>query len=332
MWLLNAIAIVLLFLRRRTVLDVWLIVAVYVAIPDLGLAFLYPVVRFSAGWYMAKTYILIASCTVLVVLLWETTMLYARLASAIILQRRERANRLMSVEAATGAIAHEINQPLAAVSLHCSAAFNWLKGTSPDLEEARTCLTDAIRETNRAGEVVSSIRGLFKTSAPRRTTIEMDHVVRQVLAMVDDDLHVHGITVSTELREGLPQIVGDRTQLQQVILNLVKNAIEAMVAGSTSTRALRLTTSQNGNSSVSLSVQDTGPGINPEKETHVFDPFFTTKSSGMGLGLSISRKIIEDHGGELQLTKTGSKGSTFEITLPSTATNDSGNFSSHLNE
>jgi signal transduction histidine kinase len=149
--------------------------------------------------------------------------------------------------------------------------------------------------------------------------------------MVDNDLQAHGITVSTELREGLPQIVGDRTQLQQVILNLVKNAIEAMVAGSTSTRALRLTTSQNGNSSVSLSVQDTGPGINPEKETHVFDPFFTTKSSGMGLGLSISRKIIEDHGGELQLTKTGSKGSTFEITLPSTATNDSGNFSRYLN-
>ena len=98
MWLLNAIAIVLLFVRRRTILDVWLIVAVYVAIPDLGLAFLYPVVRFSVGWYMAKTYILIASFTVLSVLLWETTMLYARLASAIILQRRERANRLMSVE------------------------------------------------------------------------------------------------------------------------------------------------------------------------------------------------------------------------------------------
>jgi len=319
MWLLNAIAIVLLFLRRRTVLDVWLIVAVYVAIPDLGLAFLYPVVRFSAGWYMAKTYILIASCTVLVVLLWETTMLYARLASAIILQRRERANRLMSVEAATGAIAHEINQPLAAVSLHCSAAFNWLKGTSPDLEEARTCLTDAIRETNRAGEVVSSIRGLFKTSAPRRTTIEMDHVVRQVLAMVDDDLHVHGITVSTELREGLPQIVGDRTQLQQVILNLVKNAIEAMVAGSTSTRALRLTTSQNGNSSVSLSVQDTGPGINPEKETHVFDPFFTTKAvgKGTGQGLSIARSIVvEKHGGRIEVDSREGQGTTFTISLP----------------
>ena len=135
MWLLNAIAIVLLFVRRRTILDVWLIVAVFVAIPDLGLAFLFPVVRFSVGWYMAKTYIVIASCTVLSVLLWETTMLYARLASAIILQRRERANRLMSVEAATAAIAHEIKQPLTAISARGSAALRWLERTPPDLEE-----------------------------------------------------------------------------------------------------------------------------------------------------------------------------------------------------
>ena len=117
--------------------------------------------------------------------------------------------------------------------------------------------------------------------------------------------------------------MADPTQLQQVILNLIKNAIEAMAAGPTTIKALRLVTTQDGNSVVSLSVQDTGPGIAPENETHVFDPFFTTKSSGMGLGLSISRRIIEDHGGELRLTKTGSNGCTFEITLPSVATSDS---------
>ena len=110
--------------------------------------------------------------------------------------------------------------------------------------------------------------------------------------------------------------MADRTQLQQVILNLVKNAIEAMVAGRTAIKTLRLVTTQDGNSVVSLSVQDTGPGITPENATHVFDPFFTTKSSGMGLGLSISQRIIEDHGGELRLTKTGSNGCTFEIALP----------------
>ena len=140
MWALNAIALVLLFVRRRTILDVWLIVTVFVSLPDLSLSFFYPVVRYSVGWYMARTYALIASCTVLSVLLVETTMLYARLASATILQRRERAHRLMSVDAATAAIAHEINQPLAAISFNCSTGLELLKSTPLDLDEVRACL------------------------------------------------------------------------------------------------------------------------------------------------------------------------------------------------
>ena len=146
--------------------------------------------------------------------------------------------------------------------------------------------------------------------------IEINRLVQQVLRMVENDLHVHGVSVSTEFQEDLPQVMADRTQLQQVILNLIKNAIEAMAAGPTTTKALRLVTTQDGNSVVSLTVQDTGPGINSENGDHVFDPFFTTKASGMGLGLSISRRIIEDHGGDLRLTKTSSNGCTFEITLP----------------
>jgi C4-dicarboxylate-specific signal transduction histidine kinase len=152
--------------------------------------------------------------------------------------------------------------------------------------------------------------------------IEMNSIVRQVLKMVENDLHVHGVTVSTEFKDDLPQIMADRTQLQQVILNLIKNAIEAMADGRIAVKTLRLVTTQDGNSVVSLSVQDSGPGINPENGTQVFDPFFTTKSSGTGLGLSISRKIITDHGGDLRLTKTSSNGCTFEITLPSVATSE----------
>ncbi len=323
MWLLNAIAIVLLVLRRRTILDVWLIVAVYVAIPDLGLAFLLPVVRFSVGWYMAKIYIVIASFTVLVILLWETTMLYARLASAMILQRRERTNRLMSVDAATAAIAHEIKQPLTVISARCSAALRWLKRTPPDCVEAIDCLTSIMEASDRANEVVDGTRALFKPTAQHKTLIEMNSVVRQVLNMVENDLHVYGVSVSTEFQDDLPQIMADRTQLQQVILNLVKNAIEAMTAGRTEIKTLRLVMTQDGNSVVTLSVEDTGPGLSPENASHVFDPFFTTKPSGMGLGLSISQRIIADFGGELRLTKTGSNGCTFEITLPSVATSDS---------
>jgi signal transduction histidine kinase len=323
MWLLNAIAIVLLYIRRRTILDVWLIVAVFVAIPDLGLSSFVTVVRFSVGWYIAKIYIVIASCTVLGVLLWETTTLYARLASAFILQRRERDNRLMSVDAATAAVAHEISQPLGAITLNIASALHLLKKTPPDLEHANACLTAMAGESEHANEIVRSIRQLFKTTTHQKTLIEINRLVQQVLEMVENDLHGQGVTVSTEFQEDLPQIMGDRTLLQQVILNLVKNAIEAMGTIPTTVKTLRLVTTQDGNSIVSLSVQDSGLGITPENGTRVFDPFFTTKSSGTGLGLSISRKIIEDHGGELRLTKTNSNGCTFEITLPSAATSDS---------
>jgi C4-dicarboxylate-specific signal transduction histidine kinase len=153
--------------------------------------------------------------------------------------------------------------------------------------------------------------------------VDINRLVREVLRMVENDLLVHGVSVSTELQEDLPQIMADPTQLQQVILNLIKNAIEAMTTGPTTIRAVRLVTTKNANSTVSLIVQDSGPGITPKNASQIFDPFFTTKSSGMGLGLSISRRIIEDHGGDLRLIETSSNGCTFEITLPSVATGDS---------
>ena len=205
----------------------------------------------SAG-ISAKTYILIASCTVLVVLLWETMMLYARLASATILQRRERAHRLMSVDAATAAIAHEISQPLGAIQLNCSTALDCLKTTPPDLEEVRACLTDTMKDSNRANKIIESVRGLFKTTAPQRTKIELNRLVGQVLRMVENDLHVHGVTVSTELQENLPEIIADPIQLQQVILNLIRNAIEAMAIGPATIKTLRLVTTKNGNSVVAF--------------------------------------------------------------------------------
>jgi signal transduction histidine kinase len=280
--------------------------------------------RFSVGFYATRLIPLVVSKVVLIALLSETLILNERLASAFILQRRERENRLMSVDAATAAIAHEIKQPLTAISARGSAALRWLKKTPPDLIEVEDCLTRMMDASGRANAVVDSTRELFKTTDHQMTQIEINRLARQVLRMVENDLHVNGVTVSTEFQEDLPQIMADRTLLQQVILNLVKNAIEAMAAGPTAIKTLRLVTTQDGNSGVSLSVHDSGPGITPENGTHVFDPFFTTKSSGTGLGLSISQRIIEDHGGKLRLTKTSSSGCIFEITLPSVATGDSG--------
>ncbi len=316
LWLLNAMALALLLARTRTILDVWLAVTLLMALPDYSLAFFYSALRFSLGWYTARSYALIASFTVLVVLLLETTMLYARLASAITLQRRERAHRSLSVDEATAAIAHEIRQPLGAMSLNTDAALECLKATPLDIEELRSCLTDVKNENIRANEVVAGVRALFKSTARQRTMIEINRLVGDVLRMVEHDLQVHGVSVSTELQEDVPEIMADPTQLQQVVLNLIKNAIEALASGPVNIKAIRLVTTGGASSGVSLYVQDTGPGITPKSETSIFDPFFTTKTSGMGLGLSISRRIIEDHGGDLRLTETSSRGCTFEIVLP----------------
>jgi signal transduction histidine kinase len=284
--------------------------------PSFLVAIIGSSVRFTVGWYAARCFILAASCMVLSVLLVETTLLYSRLASAIILQRRERTHRLLSVDEATAAIAHEIRQPLGSMSLNCDTALECLKATPLDLEELRSCLTDVKNEGSRANDIIAGVRGLFKTTARQRTLLEINRLAREVLRMVEHDLHVHGVSVSTEFQEDVPQVRADPIQLQQVILNLIKNAIDAIASGPTPTKAIRLVTSYDGRSVVSLCLQDTGPGITLDNETKIFDPFFTTKSSGMGLGLSISRRIIEDHGGDLRLTETSSHGSIFEITLP----------------
>jgi C4-dicarboxylate-specific signal transduction histidine kinase len=243
--------------------------------------------------------------------------LYARLAGALILQRRERVHRMMSVDEATSAIAHELRQPLAAMLLNCDAGLGCLETENLDLEELRSCFSDVKRDSTRANEILSGVRALFRSVPDRRTTFEINSLVREVLRMVENDVRVQGISISPELEENLPQIAGDQIQLQQVILNLVKNAIDALaLLGLSKIKAIRVVTTRGLNSSVSILVQDNGPGIIAETETNIFDPFFTTKSSGMGLGLSISRRIIEDHNGSLRLTETSSKGCTFEITLP----------------
>jgi len=316
LWLWGATALATLLVRRRTILDLWLMVTLLAYMPSFLVAIIGSSVRFTVGWYAARCFILIASSMLLSVLLVETMFLYSRLASVLVLQRRERTHRLLSVEAATAAIAHEVKQPLGAMSLNCDAALECLKSMPIDVEELRSCLTDVKNDNNRANEIVTGIRALFKTAAPQRSMVEINRLAREVLRMVENDLHVHGVSISTELQEDVPQVRADPVQLQQVILNLVRNAIDAIAIGPTTTRAIRLITTSDGKSVVSLYVQDTGPGVSTKNETQIFDPFFTTKISGMGLGLSISRRIIEDHGGDLRLAETTSKGCIFEITLP----------------
>jgi signal transduction histidine kinase len=328
-WLLSAAALVLLFIYKRTSLSVWLMVTVFATLPDLALSTVMTTVRFTLGWYTARTFALIASCTVLAVMLTETTLLYARLANAILLLRRERSNRLMSLDAATSAMAHELMQPLTAIATMIAAATNWIKKTPPELDRVQTCHASISNSVYRANEIIAGVRELYRKGEAHRAMIRIDDVVRQVLQLVEQDLSLNKVAVETDFKNDLPEVYADRTQIQQVILNLARNAIDAMESTFPRMRRLRMATRFDGRSSVVLSVQDTGPGIATEQSERIFEPFFTTKPTGMGLGLSICQTIVQDHGGSLRLAKTDSGGCIFEITLPVAVSNhgDSGKHS-----
>lgn len=320
MWLWGFTALAVLFLRRRTVLDLWLIVTLCAWMPNFIAATVMTTFRFSVGWYMARGFALIASCTVLVVLLTETTVLYARLANLIVLLRRERADRLMSIEAATSAIVHEVRQPLTAIAMQSSAALRWLSRVprGPEIERVSQCLNSTANAVSRAEQIVKSIRELFRQTPVRRTMLQLNDIVREALKLTERDLQVEGVSVTTEYDDNLPLISVDYTQIQQVIFNLVKNAIEAMRGVSPNKRHLRVLTSFDGKL-VALYVQDTGPGIGVKDRDRIFEPFFTTKPTGTGLGLSICRTIVETHGGVLRLVKTEPHGSSFELAFPTSS-------------
>jgi signal transduction histidine kinase len=308
-------ALIVLSLRRRTILDLWLVVTLLAWMPNFLVAAIASSVRFTIGWYAARCFVLIGSSMLLIVLLTETTFLYSRLASAMILQRRERKNRLLSVGAVTAAIAHELNSPLGAIALNASTALVQLRSNPPELEEMDDILEDIHTDSLRASAIISSIRELSTNTTDRRAPTRVEDVVRLVLRLVQHDLLINETSVVTEFSENIPYVHLDAIQLQQALLNLVRNAIDAMGSAAPERRRLRVTTSFNG-STVSLLVQDSGLGIPAKDRNRIFDPFFTTKSGGMGLGLAICSTAIESQGGKLRLIQSDSEGSIFEIALP----------------
>lgn len=310
-----ATALGLLFLRKRTILDLWLIVTLVAWVPNFLLAAIVTSVRFSLGWYSARVYALIASWTLLIVLLTETTVLYARLANALTLRKRERADRLLSVDAATAALAHELGSPLGSIAMNAATALMYLRAKPPSFKDINQLLEDIEAQSHRVGRIISSVRAMFFYTTDKRVMIHMEDVARQVLILLRDDLRDNNIVVITDFRDDLPQIHADHTQIQQVILNLVNNAVEAM-GSNPGTKHLRLATSLAGTSTVVLSIKDSGGGISRENQERIFDAFFTTKPAGMGLGLAICRTIVENHGGSLQIAKSDSDGSVFEVAMP----------------
>jgi signal transduction histidine kinase len=252
---------------------------------------------------------------VLAALFAERRQIETRLARANMMLERERDNKLMSAEAMTGAIAHEVRQPLAGIVANAGAALRWLGRSPPDHDEVRAALNRIQSEGHRTSEVFDAIRALFRKGDQGRQRIAVNEIIVEVLQSLRGELKDHEVETRPKLTE-LPLVDGHRGQLRQVIFNLVHNALEAMDTTSDRRRVLRVTTELRGRDAISVAVEDSGPGIDPKQLDGVFGAFVTGKSHGMGLGLAICRMIIEYHGGQLTASSDGKNGALFQFTLP----------------
>jgi PAS domain S-box-containing protein len=225
-------------------------------------------------------------------------------------------NRVTTMGQLTASIAHEVNQPIAAAVTSADAGLRWLGAQPPDLEEVRDSFDRIIKAGNRAGEVIGRIRALIKKVPERKSPLDINETILETIALTRSEMRRHHILLQTELGNGLPRVWGDRVQLQQVILNLIMNAIEAMSEVSDGSRQLLIGTRVDQPDGVIVAVRDSGPGLKPESLDHLFDPFYTTKPAGMGMGLSICRSIIEAHGGRTWAAANVPQGASFHFRLP----------------
>ena len=312
--LISLAALLLLLRRRRSLLDLWLIVVALAAILELAFSGLIPTVRFSAGFYAGRAFSLLTASIVLIVLLAETTRLYMRLARSNALLRREQNNKLMNLEAMASSIVHEVRQPLTGIAASGGATLRFLKKSPPDLANAEMAVNRMVDASNRANEVLESVRGLFGNREPHKAPVDMNDVIPEVVRALQPDLEGRSVETRLDLDSALPAVAGHKGQLQEVIFNLINNALEAMVSAD-GRRILEIRT-EPAAGGIAIAVEDTGPGISPENAEGTSDAFVSTKPQGMGLGLAICRMIVERHEGELSFAAANPRGAIFRVVLP----------------
>jgi C4-dicarboxylate-specific signal transduction histidine kinase len=227
------------------------------------------------------------------------------------------ATRVTTLGELSASIAHEVGQPLGAIVTSGEACLRWLGRRTPQPEEAQACVERVIAEGKRASEIVRRIRSLTKRDAPQKTQLELNDVVNDVVSLVQREVLNHRVSLRLKLACELPPVLGDRVQLQQVLINLVMNGIQAMADIGDELRELLIESRLDEEGHVVVTVQDAGTGIDPEHANRLFEAFFTTKPNGMGMGLSICRSIIEAHGGQLWASNNAGHGATFQFSLPS---------------
>jgi C4-dicarboxylate-specific signal transduction histidine kinase len=228
----------------------------------------------------------------------------------------ERASRLSTMGQLTASIAHEINQPLVAIVTNADACLLWLESDRPDLEEARQAAMRIVRNGHRAGDIIKSVRSMMRKSAPEMVPLDINDLIRDVIVLMGAEFRRYAVRIETSLSSNLTSVVGDRVQLQQVVLNLIMNGIEAVADSMRGPRRLEITTANEESGHVLVAVKDSGPGLDLAQADRLFEAFFTTKPEGTGMGLSICRSIIDAHGGRLWASPNVPNGAVFQFTLP----------------
>lgn len=309
--------IVALAVRRRTILDLWLLVVLgTLLIEIIQISYLGAGVRMSVGWWAGRLYGLVSASIVLVVLLSETMAVYARLARSVAAEKRARQNRLTAMEALSASIAHEVNQPLGSMVTNANAGLRWLEKSQPELDEAKAAMRRIVDEGHRANKVVSSIRTMFMKGTRERSQLDMNRLIEQTVQQCSLEGRIGRVSVTLDLDCRVPLVIGNAIQLQQVLTNLIDNAVEAMRSVPARGRRLRIATTSIEHGEVVVSVEDTGLGLEAADLERIFEPFFTTKADGMGMGLMFCRSVVEAHGGRLWIAANQPQGAVFSFSLP----------------
>ena len=311
--------LLLLWTRGTSVLDVWITVAAFAMLAESAvLAFLLSP-PYSLAFYGMRVIALLVSKVVLIELLWKTMKLHTSLASSIRELRRERANRLINAGTLMAAISHDVRQPMAAINLLASAGRQSVERAPPDVGTVSKGFGEIKDAAGRANDVFDNILRLVKDARQSPQIVDINGLTLEAIRLLQKDLDARNVTVVTELTPDSPLIEGHAGQLREVILNLIQNAVDAMASTTDRPRVLTIATLRLGAGAISISLEDTGPGIDPAVLPSIFDPFVTTKESGMGLGLAICKMVVDQHGGELSAASGGDGGARFRITLPTRA-------------
>jgi signal transduction histidine kinase len=285
----------------------------------LGIGFFadpsFPITERALGAQASILVVALSAC-VLAALFAERRESAANLTRSYTMLQHERDNKLMNAQAIVAAIAHEIRQPLTRITAGGNAAQRFLKMVPPEHDKAQAALDGIVGAGHRTSEVIDGFRALFAKSDQRQQRVDVNEVVRTALESISSELADHYVELRVELMSELPHIYGNRSQLQEVVSNLLVNALEAMATSSDGNRVLRVRTELRGRNTAAVLVQDSGPGIDKDRLDGIFTAFVSTKPHGMGLGLAISRMIVDYHGGKLIALSDGKGGSSFEFVLP----------------